>query len=302
MPEGGGARWRHRYTLVGIILCLALIGWGGWVTSIDAGLAVPDWPTTFGSLDPITTGFEDPANPSAGWWTQPAILAEHGHRLLGALLGLWAIGLLAWTLAHEQRRGVRALALGILLLVVAQGVLGGLRVVWVSLDLAVAHALGAQLFFSSIVAAALVTSAPWMRTQLAQGVPRSLQRLSLATAGALLGQILLGALLRHPGAGIHLGFTVTHIAGSIAVLGLILLLHSRLRAHNLLSQWGWSLTSVLGLQMMLGVMALLVLWYEDSVGVRSLWQVGLNSAHLMTGTILLGLSVAIAMQLWRKRT
>ena len=227
------------------------------------------------------------------------VLAEHGHRLLGALLGLWAIGLVVWTFVAEQRRRVRMLAVGILGLVVLQGILGGLRVIWVSLDLAVVHALGAQLFFASIMVAAVVTSASWMNAPEPANATPALKRLSVATAAALFVQIVLGALLRHPGAGVHLGFTLTHVTGSIVVLVLILMLSSGLRRQGLLSRWAWSLTGGVALQMMLGVMALMVLLYENSVGAISLGQVVLNSAHLVVGTLLLGLTVGITLQLLR---
>ncbi len=284
-----------------MVLCLTLIGWGGWVTSIDAGLAVPDWPTSFGSLDPFATGFNDPANPASKWWQVTPILAEHGHRLLGALLGLWALGLVLWTWRAEPRRGVKLLALAVLGLVVLQGILGGLRVLWVSMDLAVVHALGAQIFFASIMAMAVVSSAEWVRREVAWHAPRVLVRLSLWTAFALFAQILLGALLRHPGGGVHLGFVLTHVGGSIAVLVLIVLLFSRLQKRGLLRRWAWSLMGALSIQLMLGIMALLVLFYEESLGVRSLWQVILNSAHLMVGTLLFGMTVGITLQLIRRR-
>ena len=300
-PIRGRARWYHRYTLVGLALCLVLIGWGGWVTSIDAGLAVPDWPTSFGSLDPIATGFEDPANPALRWWMHAPVLAEHGHRLLGALVGLWALGLFLWTLATARHRNIRLLAAAVLMLVMVQGILGGLRVVWVSLDLAVAHALGAQLFFSSIMALATTTSPRWVQAEPVPEVSRPLRLLSVATTLTLFTQILLGALLRHPGAGVHPGFTLTHVAGSMVVLVLIFTLFGRLRKRNLFSGWAWSLMATVGLQMMLGIMALCVLWYEESVGLRSSWQIVLNCAHLVCGTLLLGLSVGVTLHLLRRR-
>ena len=270
------------------------------MTSIDAALAVPDWPTSFGSLDPFATGFHDPSNPASKWWMHAPILAEHGHRLLGALVGLWAVGLVIWTLAADRRRGIRLLAMSILTLVILQGILGGLRVLWVSLDLAVVHALGAQLLFSSIMAAAVVTSAGWIEAKKAPATPQTLSRLSVITALALFAQILLGALLRHPGAGVHLGFTLTHITGSIFVLVLILTLFGRLRRRGLLNGWAWSMVGAVALQMMLGVMALMILVYEDSVGARSVWQVALNSAHLIVGSVLLGITFGIALQLLRR--
>ena len=295
--QGSYAPWRLRYTGLGAFLCLALMGWGGWVTSIEAGLAVPDWPTSFGSLDPIATGFSDPANPDSKWWMHPPILAEHGHRLLGMLVGLWACGLVLWTWLQDRRRAVRLFTLGILALVIVQGVLGGLRVVWVSLDMAVVHALGAQLFFSSIVAFGVLLSASWLRPS--EHFAPSLQQLAVATAVATLVQIFLGVLLRHPGGGVHLGFTIAHGLGSIIVLVLVLKLFARLRSHAQLGPWAWGIAGGVGLQIMLGMMALAVLLYEHSVGALSFWQVFLNSAHLIVGTLILGSAVGISLQVLR---
>jgi len=146
----------------------------------------------------------------------------------------------------------------------------------------------------------VVTSAEWISGPQASSAPRYLKRLSIITAGALLCQILLGALLRHPGEGVHLGFILTHVLGSIAVLILILTLSWRLRHHNLLNRWALAPMGAVGLQMMLGIIALLVLFYEESVGVRSPWQVGFNSAHLIVGTLVMGLSVSIALYLKRR--
>ena len=300
MEQSPYTPWRFRYAILGIVLCLALIGWGGWVTSIEAGLAVPDWPTSFGSLDPIATGFSDPVNPDSKWWMHTPVLAEHGHRLLGALVGLWSIGMMLWTLVVDRRRTARLLSIGVVALVILQGILGGLRVIWVSLDLAVVHALGAQLFFASIMTLALITSAGWARSQATPAAPDAVRRISALTTGVLFLQVLFGALLRHPGGGVHLGFTLTHIAGSVASLILVLMLFTRLRTLGVLSGWTWSMASAVMLQMMLGVMALLVLLYEESVGMLSVWQVILNSSHLIVGTLLLSITAVITVQLFAR--
>src|SRR5690554_6485033 len=134
--QGRHVSARFWYTIALYATTVVLIGWGGFVTSIDAGLAVPDWPTSFNSYDPF--------NPWPEWWTLTPVLAEHGHRLLGALVGLLTIGLAVWTWRFDERRWMRRLGFGALVLVILQGTLGGLRVVFASLDLAVVHACVAQ--------------------------------------------------------------------------------------------------------------------------------------------------------------
>ena len=301
-PLLAGMRWRHRYCIVGVVLCLILIGWGGVVTSMDAGLAVPDWPTSFGSYDPFATGFSDPANPGSRWWHHAPILAEHGHRLLGALVGLWAVFLVIWTWRADPRRWLRLLTAAALGLVVLQGVLGGLRVIRVSLDLALVHALAAQLFFCLLVAISLCTSRSWTRGQSAlphSSAARALQLLSLATAALLYVQILLGALLRHYGEGIRLDLSVVHILGAAAVMVLILATARRIRGdfatNRLLNAASWFMIAAAGLQIMLGFIAFAVLQMEAQLVRRSTAQILLNSAHLVTGTILMGNAVSVVL-------
>jgi len=88
-------RWRFRFTLLTLVATLCLMAWGGFVTSLFAGMAVPDWPTSFGSLDPL--------NPRPEWWRITPVLAEHGHRLWGALVGLLTLILAAWTWKTDSR-------------------------------------------------------------------------------------------------------------------------------------------------------------------------------------------------------
>lgn len=307
-PAGPETHWRHRFSVAGVALCVILMGWGGFVTSIDAGLAVPDWPASFGSYDPVTTGFSDPTNPDARWWQYTPVLAEHGHRILGALLGMWVLILALWTWRTEARPWMRRLGIVALGLVVLQGLLGGLRVVWVSLDLAVVHALGAQLLFGLLLAMTVFTSASWLT---ATGVPqehvgtRRLRMLSAATVIALIVQILLGALLRHPGGGVHLGFAVVHIVGAMAVLGLIVVTCGSIRrdfaANRLLNRAAWVMMGTVFVQLALGFLAFAVLLIEHRMAMRSTMQIVLNSAHLVMGAVLFGAAVCTLLLLLRRQ-
>ena len=306
-PVTPETRWRYWFSIVAVVVSVALISWGGLVTSIDAGLAVPDWPSSFGSYDPLATGFEDPANPSSRWWHHLPILAEHGHRLLGALVGLLIVVLAFWTWRVDPRRWMRQLGFAALGLVILQGVLGGLRVIWVSLDLAVIHALTAQLFFSMLVAMTLFTSQGWLHaTSVPPAMPEAkrLRVLSSATVVALYVQIILGALLRHPGAGVHLGFAITHITGAFVVLGLVLATCSRVRhdfsTNRLLNRAGWIMLGAVVLQLMLGFFAFTVLLFETQLARRSTTQVVLNSAHLVVGALLLASAVCLMLLALRR--
>ena len=281
--QGVHVRPRFWYTTITLLVTTVLIGWGGFVTSIDAGLAVPDWPSSFNSYDPF--------NPWPEWWTLTPVLAEHGHRLLGALVGILTIGLALWTWFADSRRWMRILGIVALVLVSAQGALGGLRVVWVSLNLAVVHACVAQLFFALVACMALFTSRSWENGTTARSrsdLDRA-HRLTLITAAVIYLQIILGALLRHPGTGIDATLATFHIAGATAVTVLIAILFFRWRPTFGNTTPG-RMMGVLGgavlAQVALGLTAYLVLLDERGMIVPSNLQVVVNTAHLIFGAVL----------------
>ncbi len=286
-------RWRFRFSLLTVFFTVVLLTWGAVVTSIEAGLAVPDWPTTFNSVDPL--------NPIARWWAIPSILAEHGHRLMGLVVGASVCILAGWTLLCESRSWVKKVALVALGLVVFQGVLGGLRVVLVSLDLAIVHACVAQLFFSTLASLALFTSPTWLRASgiLSEGLETTqLRRVAIMTAMAIYIQIILGALLRHPGAGENLLLATNHMLGALAVLGLILItvkrvsdLRSRSRTVNTLV---YSLLGILAIQIVLGFATYFVITGDAEAG-RSLLPTIISTAHMVVGAFLLATSVLVVL-------
>ncbi len=306
-PVTRQTRWRYRYSILAVVATVALMAWGGLVTSIDAGLAVPDWPRSFGSYDPLATGFEDPTDPTARWWHRLPILAEHGHRLLGALVGLLTLGLALWTWRADRRRWMRKLGFAALGLVIVQGILGGLRVIWVSLDLAVVHALTAHLFFSLLVVLTLFTAPGWLRAESAPSASPQARRLGLlaaVTVATLYVQIILGALLRQFGAGVDLWFAGVHITGAFVVVGLVLATFSHTRqhfsTHRLLNRAAWFMMGAVATQMMLGFSAFTVLLVETQLALRSAMQVVLNSSHLVVGALLLAAAVSLALLSFRR--
>ena len=104
----------HRLCLLLVCLVWPLIWVGGLVTTYDAGMAVPDWPGTYGYnlfLYPYKTWLLGPFD----------LFIEHGHRLLGAVVGLVAISLVISAHFKESRRWVFVLALGLLVAVITQG-------------------------------------------------------------------------------------------------------------------------------------------------------------------------------------
>src|SRR4051812_17456452 len=142
----------HTIALLTAAATFLLIFMGGLVTSHQAGMSVPDWPNTY--------GYNMFLFPPRLWIG--GILYEHTHRLMGTVVGMLSIGLTIAAWKTEQRRWVRWLATSVLFAVIFQGVLGGLRVVLVKLDLAIVHACVAQAFFCLAALVAVVTSKWWI--------------------------------------------------------------------------------------------------------------------------------------------
>jgi len=239
-------------------------------------------------------------SPFPGWWQHTPILAEHGHRLLGAIVGVLTVALAGWIWKVDPRPGVRGLAVMGVVVVIFQGVLGGLRVVLVSLDLAVVHALMAQVYFGLLVSLAVMTSGGWINRPDNPEISadrRSLGRLASLAAVAVFVQIGLGTLLRHPGQGLNVALVVAHIIGAVAVFALIFLLirsgldehgHDARLRHGLM----W-LMFVLTIQVTLGLTAYFVLLNESGILIPSNLQVIINSLHVVVGAILWGITVAV---------
>ena len=290
--------WRRRFTVLTAATTVLLLGWGAFVTSINAGLAVPDWPSSFNSYDPF--------NPWPDWWTLTPVLAEHGHRLMGALVGILTAILAIWTLVKDPRRWMKILGVSALVLVSLQGVLGGLRVVLLSLDLAVVHACVAQIYFALIVSLAVFTSRPWLEGEIGDystSNVRRLRRFSLVTAGVLYIQIILGALLRHPGTGIDPLLAVLHITGAVAATTAILMTYVHVRRHHantrIASRAAGALVVLLAVQITLGTTAYLVTLNEAGVLVPSNLQVVVNTVHMVTGALLMATSALIVLDAFR---
>jgi heme a synthase len=178
-----------------------LICLGGEVTSRHAGMSVPDWPTSY--------GYNMFLFPRSKWIG--GIFFEHTHRLAGTVVGMLAIALVVaafWPSARRPRnRANRLLAVAVLAGVLFQGVLGGLRVVLVNLNLAIVHACVAQAFFCLAALTALVSSRWWITAPPLTDTPeapagRRLVRWGVLTVGIVYLQLIIGAVMRHQDAGL----------------------------------------------------------------------------------------------------
>jgi cytochrome c oxidase assembly protein subunit 15 len=232
------------------------------------------------------------------WWTVPAYLAEHGHRLIASLVGMMTVVLAAWTWWADPRRWMRWLGVAAVALVVVQGILGGLRVLWVSIDLATVHACAAQLFFAVLVAMTLFTTDTWRKGRgilSDTDVSRRLRWMAYATTAMVYVQIVLGALLRHAGGGISAGFTTVHVTGSFLVVGLVggtfVVTEKYFDDNPVVRRAAWGLLGAMGLQFALGLAALIVMLYEQADPGLSLAPVLLTVGHLVVGALLFGMSI-----------
>ncbi|MBI5473418.1 MAG: heme A synthase [Ignavibacteriae bacterium] len=181
-------RGLHRFAVLLSVSTFCLIIAGGLVTSTGSGLAVPDWPLSYGQLMPPMVG---------------GIFYEHGHRMIATFVGMLTTILAVWFWMKETRKWVKVLGGIALLAVITQGVLGGITVIFLlPTAISVSHATLAQSFFSLTIFLAIITSREWKAI-----VPVELEAadktraLMLATSATILLQLILGALMRHTASG-----------------------------------------------------------------------------------------------------
>ncbi len=281
----------QRLAVVTCVVALLPISIGSVVTTLKAGMAFADWPTSDGQNMLLYPWLNDLRNTDK--------FVEHGHRLAGVLIGLVSIALVVVTFLKEQRRWVRGGAIAILIAVIAQGLLGGMRVRMDAQVLAMTHSITGGVFFTLCVLFAIL-----VRTA-GRNVEGSDSRISPAAfaAGlflpvAVLGQYFLGGMFRHLGRMLH-----EHVAGAIivtllAAVVLFALLRSDLPSIQRRGRW---LASALFVQLCLGMGS-----WVTKLGFPTLgWVATANSPaqnivcrlHTVGGMLLLATASAGAMEL-----
>ena len=303
----------HRFAKLVAACTVLLILAGSLVTSHDAGLSVPDWPTSY--------GWNMFTFPPSMWVAN--IFYEHGHRLIASSVGLLTIILAVWIWLADSRRWLRWFGVAALGAVIAQGVLGGLTVLFfLPPAVSTAHAALAEIFFCMTVAIALFTSPGWIAGYAAGADPRvgpggpvgpTLRHLATATTVLIYLQILVGATMRHTGAGLAIpdfplmfGHVVpdhwsaaiaihfAHRAGALVVAAAAVATAAytwrRYTDRAELAQPVLVLILLVAVQVTLG--ALTIISRRDPLT---------NSVHVVCGALVLTTSLVLALRTWRVR-
>jgi cytochrome c oxidase assembly protein subunit 15 len=270
MPSTMTPIWLRRFTKFVAASTLFLIFAGAMVTSTGSGLAVPDWPLSYGMLMPPMVG---------------GIFYEHGHRMIAATVGFLTVLQAIWLQLREPKRRARILGWCSVGAVIAQGLLGGLTVIFLLPPaISIAHAGLAEIFFCLNVSIAVVTHGSLRST-----------RPNFLLPVIVYSQILLGALMRHLGAGLAIpdfplsfgrlvpeftssaiAVNFAHRAGALVVLIAILIAARRRMTVSLLS--------IVALQIALGA---LTVWSGKNPIITSL--------HVMTGAATLAMTLIYAL-------
>jgi cytochrome c oxidase assembly protein subunit 15 len=297
----------HRFSKVLVGCTVILILAGSLVTSHDAGLSVPDWPTSY--------GWNMFTFPPSMWVAN--ILYEHGHRLIASTVGFLTIIMAAWLWVAEPRRWLRWFGVATLGSVVAQGLLGGLTVLFfLPAAISTAHAGLAEIFFCMTVAIALFTSPGWLAGyRVGTGAHTGAPLRAVATSATVLiyVQIIVGATMRHTGAGLAIpdfpwmfGHAIpdhwssaiaihfTHRVGALLVTITILALFTHIATcyagRPEIFRPAMLIVALVAVQVTLG--ALTVLSQRDP------W---INSFHVVCGAMVLTTSLVITLRTWHDR-
>ena len=279
--------WLHCYATFVAFATFLLIVAGALVTSNDAGLSVPDWPTTFGSFRmPRMVG---------------GVKYEHGHRMIAGTVVILTVILALWLWRREQRRWVRRLGGLAVLTIIAQAALGGITVLYfLPVDISVAHACLAQLFFCTMVSIALFTSPNWRWDQpkLADVSTPSLGHLSAATTLVIFVQLLLGAAFRHHGFGISPHIFVAGVV-TICVAWLLFRILAEFRHKCRLEALTFLLVGLLLVQILLGVGSYRTLLETRGAPQPLLHVVAVTTSHVAVGALMLASSLLLTFNIYR---
>ncbi|MBX9788337.1 MAG: COX15/CtaA family protein [Pirellulales bacterium] len=307
------SRWPHRLALATACATFPLVWVGGLVTTQDAGMAVPDWPNTYGYnlfLYPWQTWFYGPFD----------VFIEHGHRLLGAAVGILTIAMAVGLWRGDRRQSVRWLGWVALAAVIVQGSLGGARVLLNERTLAMIHGSFGPAFFCLIAGLVIVTAPRWQSSEPAttSAATGRVQRLAVLTSLLAYAQLFVGANLRHlslsaaPSAGralawFHIGLAAVLVWHAV----LLVVAVGKAGVPGLVRRPAWLLMVLLAVQPVLGVMTWVFnygwpIWTErfgwsaaHTIHAQGLYESFVITAHQATGSLIVATALVVSLRAWR---
>ncbi|MFM8734476.1 MAG: COX15/CtaA family protein [Pirellulales bacterium] len=292
--------WTHLVACLLVGVTAVLLSFGALVTTYEAAMAVPDWPATYGHnmfLFPMGEWLHGP-------WD---LFLEHGHRLLGATVGMITLVVAVTAWLRPATAAVRWLAVAAVLLVVVQGALGGARVLLDDKTVAKVHACTGPLFFAVAVAIAVLS-----RRGQVVAAPESAGRVSVGLLVASYLQLVAGAQLRHLDATVEPStfhsLVGLHILGAVAVTVLAAVSTAIAGADgpSAARRWSRGLCGLVLAQLLLGAGAWVANWglpadllpaswqLSEPLRARSAWSAAVVTGHVVLGMLILGSSVVLA--------
>lgn len=300
MPVARSFNWSHLIACLLVGVTAVLLSFGALVTTYEAAMAVPDWPATYGHNMFLF--------PLAEWLGGPwDLFLEHGHRLLGAIVGIMTLSLAITVWMRAANATVRWLAVAAVLLVIVQGALGGARVLLDDTTVAKAHACTGPLFFAVTMALAVLT-----RRGREVPSPRVAAGLCASLPVVVYAQLVAGAQLRHldPATppSVFRSLMATHVLLAMVVAGLAIAAAVATRRGENRGARGWALAAVVlvALQIFLGVSTWVAKYGVPSAIVPESWRLtealvarsvqgaATVTAHAVLGMVILGVGVALA--------
>jgi cytochrome c oxidase assembly protein subunit 15 len=279
--------WLHRYASFIALCTFLLIIAGALVTGNDAGLSVPDWPTSFGTFRmPRMVG---------------GVKFEHGHRMIAGVVGILTILLVIGIWVKDSRRWVRWVGFAAVMAVLAQALLGGVTVLFhLPVAISTAHATLGQIFFCLTASLAFFTRPNWRWDEAKLDDPSSpsLQQLTAVTTGAMLVQLALGGAYRHAGLGV-----TPHAVGAAVVTLLVAWIVSRILTHfarqPALVRPALLLGGLLMVQIALGVESYILKLAGRGAPHPLPSLVGITTTHVGVGALTLLTSLYLTYQTYR---
>jgi heme a synthase len=273
----------HRYSVFLAACTLLLVMAGATVTSKEAGLSVPDWPLSYGQVMPPMTG---------------NIFYEHGHRMIASAVGFLTIILAVWLSRTNEPNWVKRLGWVALGLVIVQGTLGGMTVLFLLPPaVSILHACTAQAFFTLTCSIALFTSPGWKRQSLSSD-GEGLHSLVLAGPACVFVQLALGAAYRHKILSLipHIGGAMV-AAGAVFMVGIFTLL--QMKQHHAIRRWAVVALVVTGCQVFLGVAAYMARVATAGDPQPMPVMILFTVAHVAAGALTLASNTLLALQVRR---